>query len=136
MIEVDRINKLCENTMISHLGIRFTEITKEGIKATMPVDSRTRQPMGYLHGGATLAFAETLASVGSYVLLNNDDYLVFGAGVSGQHQKTATDGIVDGIAVNTHWGDTTHCWEVKIYDDKQKLLSSCLVTNVIKRKKV
>jgi hypothetical protein len=101
----------------------------------MPLNSKTCQPNGWLHGGASLAFAESLAGAGSYLLIDRESFNVFGLQVSGNHISTADQGILDGVAKLIHKGKTTHIWEVKISDKNQKLISLVRVTNIITEKK-
>jgi len=134
MKEIDELNEFCANSMIGVLGINFTNIQTNSIHATMPVNSNTCQPNGWLHGGASLAFAESLAGAGSYLLVDRDRFNVFGLQVSGNHISSVSKGILNGDAKLIHKGKTTHVWEVEIsYDNK--LISLVRVTNIIADKK-
>jgi len=135
MNEIEELNDFCTNSMIGVLGIVFTDIQTDSIHATMPVTSKTRQPNGWLHGGASLAFAESLAGAGSYLLIDRDQYNVFGLQVSGNHISSVNQGMLNGDAQLIHKGKTTHVWEVKISDDNHKLISIVRVTNIITDKK-
>lgn len=135
MMEIEALNDFCAQSMIGNLEILFTKIHADSIHATMPVNSKTCQPNGWLHGGASLAFAESLAGAGSYLLVDRESFNVFGLQVSGNHISTADHGILDGVATLVHKGKTTHIWEVKISDDTQKLISLVRVTNIITEKK-
>ena len=135
MKEIEELNKFCANSMIGILGIVFTNIQTESIHATMPVNSKTCQPNGWLHGGASLAFAESLAGAGSYLLIDRDRFNVFGLQVSGNHISSVKKGILKGDAHLIHKGKTTHIWEVKISDEDHKLISAVRVTNIITEKK-
>ena len=135
MNEIEALNDYCAHSMIGVLGIVFTNFQTDSIHATMPVSSKTCQPNGWLHGGASLAFAESLAGAGSYLLVDRDQFNVFGLQVSGNHITSVNQGILQGDAQLIHKGKTTHVWEVKISDDNHKLISVVRVTNIIADKK-
>lgn len=130
---INDLNNFSTKSLIGHLGITFNDFKDQVLSATMPVDERTIQPFGYLHGGAMLALIETLGSAGSIVLLNDPDLAVFGSSVTAHHLRSVREGIVTGIAKPTHLGRTTHTWEIKLYDDEQHVISTGLVMNSIKR---
>ncbi|HPE77273.1 MAG TPA: PaaI family thioesterase [Draconibacterium sp.] len=135
MKEIDQLNDFCANSMIGVLGIVFTHFKINSIHATMPVNNKTCQPNGILHGGASLAFAESLAGAGSYLLIDREKYNAFGMQVSGNHISSVDKGELIGDAQLIHKGKTTHIWEVKISDDNNKLISVVRVTNIITEKK-
>lgn len=128
---LDQLNTLCKNTMIEHLGIEFIEINEQTIVATMPVDNRTIQPLKRLHGGASLALAETISSAGSLMLIDSSNYAVLGVDINGTHVATTAENEVFGIGKIIYKGNTQHVWEVRIEDKNQKILSICRVTNRI-----
>ena len=125
-------NAIMPNTLMGALGMRCTEIAQGYVTGTMPVDSRTRQPMGVLHGGASLAFAETLAGLGSVAIANEGEIQV-GMQVSGYHvSSTVVGDTVRGVATILHKGRSTHVWNVDIYSTQSgKLISTCRVINSI-----
>ena len=125
-------NAIMPNTLMGALGMRCTEIAQGYVTGTMPVDSRTRQPMGILHGGASLAFAETLAGLGSVAIANEGEIQV-GMQVSGYHvSSTVVGDTVRGVATILHKGRSTHVWNVDIYSTQSgKLISTCRVINSI-----
>lgn len=129
---VEDVNSIVPGTLMESLGIRCTQIERGYVEATMPVDIRTRQPMGILHGGASLALAETLAGFGSVVLCKPGEIQV-GLQVSGNHIASALEGdILRGEATIMHQGRSTHVWSVNIYSTKSnKLISTCRVLNSI-----
>lgn len=130
------IQPLGANTMGDHLGIVFTEIGEDYLKATMPVDQRTRQPYGLLHGGASVVLAETLGSVGSHLMVDNSKFNCVGLEINANHLRGVREGLVTGIARPLHTGKTTHVWDIKIYDDREKLICvSRLTVAVIKKEK-
>jgi 1,4-dihydroxy-2-naphthoyl-CoA hydrolase len=102
-----------KNTMSEHLGIKFTEVGEDFLKATMPVDERTRQPYGLLHGGASVALAETLGSIGSALVIDTELYNCVGLEVNANHIRSASEGLVTGIASPIHLGNSTHVWTSK-----------------------
>ena len=128
---INEINELCKNSLVGHLNIEFLEYSETHVKAKMPVDDKTRQPMGFLHGGASIALAETVASAGSVFTTDLEKYHVFGLQVSANHISTATGGTVIADALCIHKGKTTHVWEVEILDEEDKLISVARVTNII-----
>jgi len=132
---IGELNDFCAQSMIGGLGIVFTNFENDSIHATMPVNSKTCQPNGWLHGGASLAFAESLAGAGSYLLIDRDRFNVFGLQVSGNHISSVKQGVLKGDAQLIHKGKTTHVWEVKISDEDLKLISAVRVTNIITEKK-
>ncbi len=129
---VDDVNSIIPGTLMDSLGIRCTAVARGYVEATMPVDIRTRQPMGILHGGANLALAETLAGFGSVGLLNPGEIQV-GMQVSGNHVASALEGdVMRAEATIMHQGRSTHVWSVNIYSTRSgKLICTCRVLNSI-----
>lgn len=134
MISTDELNKLCSNTLIDNLGIEFTEIGPNFIKAYMPVDKRTIQPMGILHGGASLALAETIAGAGSLALVDVSKYNVVGFQVNANHVGSISNGGVYAHATLIHSGSRTHVWDVIITAKDGRQISLCRVTNMLVEK--
>lgn len=128
---IETINDLCKNTLIDHLGIEFIDISEGKIIARMPIDERTIQPAKRLHGGATMALAETVGSVGSFVMVDNTKFHVLGAEISGSHIATTSENEVYAIAEIVHKGSSSHVWEIRIEDKMHKLISICRLTNRI-----
>jgi 1,4-dihydroxy-2-naphthoyl-CoA hydrolase len=133
---LSEINSICKNTLVGQLGIEFTGFDNNSLTARMPVDERTVQPMGYLHGGASLALAETVGSGGSLLLVDPSKYNVFGMNVSASHISSVREGWVFAKAILIHQGRTTHVWDVEIKDHADKLISVARVTNAIVEKKL
>jgi len=131
----EQVNQLNKGTLMEQLGIEYLEAREGYLKGRMPVDERTFQPYRILHGGATIALAETLASVGSALAVDSDKYLVKGQSVTATHVRSARDGWVFGEAVLIHKGRTTHLWNVDIKDEKDRLLSTCRLTIFIAPKR-
>jgi uncharacterized protein (TIGR00369 family) len=117
------------------LGIQFVEITGERCVATMPVDERTRQPFGILHGGASVALAETIASVGATMNVDLDKEYVVGIEINANHLRAKKDGVVTGTGKPIHVGRSTQVWEVRIVDEQDRpiCISRCTLATVPKR---
>jgi 1,4-dihydroxy-2-naphthoyl-CoA hydrolase len=109
-------------SLISHLGIEFTELGADFISARMPVDDRTRQPYGVLHGGASVALAETLGSVGAGLVIDPSTSICVGQEINANHIRGVTDGFVIGTARPVHLGRRSHVWEIRITDERDKLV--------------
>lgn len=134
---LSEINALNEGTMGEYLNITFTEIGEDYLKACMPVDNRTKQPFGLLHGGASVALAETIGSVASWCAVNREFFIGVGTEINANHVKAVKGGIVTGVARPIHVSGLNHVWDIRIFDDKGELCCvsrfSCTVTA---RKKV
>ena len=104
------------------LGIEFTDIGPDYLSGSMPVDERTRQPYGLLHGGASVALAETLGSFGCYLTLNPKTHYNVGLEINANHVRSVREGVVTGTARPIHMGRTTHIWEIRIVDERDKLV--------------
>ena len=128
---IEEINRICKDTFIGYLDIEFLEYSNDSVVARMPVDENKLQPMGLLHGGASLALAETVASAGSVFLVDEKKYNVLGLQVTGNHISTLSSGEVIARAELVHKGNSTHVWDVKISSQDGKLISVARVTNVI-----
>lgn len=123
------------NTLIETLGIETIKMDKDEVIMTMPVDHRTHQPVGYLHGGASVALAETAASMGSMLNVDLEKKLVFGIEINANHVSSKREGTVTATATPTHVGKTTMVWEIKITDEADKLIciSRCTIGVVPKK---
>lgn len=115
-------------TLVAHLGIVFTEIGDDYLIATMPVDHRTRQPMGILHGGASMALAETMGSVGGYLSVDPQKSNVVGLEINANHVRSVASGSVTGTARPLHIGRATQLWEIRITDERDKLVCISRIT--------
>lgn len=120
-----------KNTLVEHLGIEFTEVGDDFIKAKMPVDKRTHQPMGLLHGGAHVVLAETLGSTAANLCLDNTKEYALGLDINSNHLKAAKDGYVYGTARPIHVGAKTQVWEIKITNEKEQLLNISRLTMIV-----
>lgn len=122
------LNEFSKETLSEQLGIEFTHISRDRVTARMPVDHRTKQPFGILHGGATAALAETLASVGGMLNINTDTQNVVGLSLTINHIKSVTSGWVYGKATPIHVGKKTQVWEIKIINEHDQLVSDSRLT--------
>jgi len=119
------------NTMIERIGIKITEIGDDYVRGTMPVDARTHQPYGLLHGGASVALAETLGSLGAMMCADAKTHLAVGLDINANHLRGVTDGIVTGTARPLHLGRTTQVWEIRIEDERLRLICIARLTVAI-----
>lgn len=133
---VDIANNMCKNTLIAHLGIEFIEIGIDYLCAKMPVDNRTFQPMGQLHGGATAALAESVGSLGSAMMVNHETENVVGIEINANHIKTATGGHVFARGEILHKGKSTHVWNITVKNEQNQLIAVCRLTNMIIKKNI
>lgn len=126
-----------KHTLLESLGIEIVSLEKSLVILTMPVDQRTHQPAGFLHGGASVALAETAASIGSFLHVDQEKVNIFGIEINANHIKSKRDGIVTAKATPIHIGRSTMVWEINIIDENDELIciSRCTVGAVPKRKK-
>jgi len=131
---IEELNGNREGTLIANLGILFTEIGADFVRGTMPVDTRTVQPYGLLHGGASVALAETLGSMGASMCVDAAEFQVVGQEINANHVRAARGGLVTGTARAVHIGGRTHVWTIDIVNEAQKLVCISRITMaVIKR---
>ena len=128
---LETLNNMSKNTMMEHLGIEFTEVSEGRLVAKMPIDNRTIQPMKRLHGGASMALAESVGSAGSLTLVDPTKYAVLGVEVSGSHVGATSGDFVVATGTILHQGKTSHVWEIRVEDSRGKLISICRLTNRI-----
>jgi|TARA_B100000586_G_scaffold13209_1_gene9063 1,4-dihydroxy-2-naphthoyl-CoA hydrolase len=124
-----------KGTMVEHLGIKVTELGEDYVVGTMPVDNRTKQPFGILHGGASVALAETLASYGGYLTIDPEKYYVVGVEINANHLKVAKNGIVTGKCSPIKRGRSTQVWQTEITDDVEDLTCVSRITLMVLDKK-
>ncbi len=115
------INSLNKNTLGETLGIEFTEVGPDFLVATMPVDERTKQPFGLLHGGANVALAETLGSVASLLAVNSEVFIGVGVEINANHIKAVLSGKVKGVCSPLNVSGKNHVWDIKIYNEANEL---------------
>ena len=134
-VPLDLLNERARHALMGNLGIQYTYASDERVEATMPVDYRTRQPFGILHGGASLALAETVAGLGSMIICEPDE-IVVGMQVSGNHISSAHEGdTVRAVATIVHKGRSSHVWNVDVFTSTNKLVSSIRVVNSVIKKR-
>jgi|TARA_R110002124_G_scaffold33962_6_gene111880 1,4-dihydroxy-2-naphthoyl-CoA hydrolase len=132
IVSIDKLQELSKNSLSDHLGVEFTEVGADYIIAKMPVDHRTRQPFGILHGGASVALAETLGSVASLLCLKDTDtQQAVGLDINANHIRPIKEGFVYGKVKALHIGRSTHIWEIKITDIDEKLVCISRLTVTI-----
>ncbi len=124
-----------KQTMGEYIGIEWVELGNDFLKAKMPVDHRTRQPYGLLHGGASCVLAESIGSMASAMVVDHSKFVCVGLEINANHVRSARQGFVIGIAKPLHLGANTHVWDIKIYDELEKLVCvSRLTVAIIPRK--
>lgn len=127
--------QVCNNTLMETLDIEFTEVGTDFLIAKMPVTSKVHQPDGILHGGATIALAESVGSLASHVFLNSDDYFIRGIEISANHLRSVKRGNVFAKATFIHKGRTIQLWDIKVTDDEENLISVVKLTTIALPKK-
>lgn len=130
-VSIDLLNSMSANTMVQHLGIQFIEVGHDYLVAQMPVDERTHQPMGMLHGGASVALAETMGSVAAHCVIDREKQFCVGLEINANHIKSVRNGFVFGTSRPLHIGKSTHVWEIRITTDKQELVCISRITMAI-----
>lgn len=130
-IDLARINSWNRNTLVEHLGMQVTEVGDEHVRGTMPVDVRTKQPFGLLHGGASVALAESLGSLAANLVLESDKEMAVGLDINANHVRAATSGFVTGTARPLHLGRSTQVWEIRIVDEGDQLVCISRLTMAV-----
>ena len=115
--------QMCKNTLMETLNIEFVDVTQDTITARMPVNSRVHQPDGVLHGGASVALAESVGSAGAYIFLQNENVSIRGIEIAANHVKSIRDGFVYAHATILHKGRTTQLWQIRIENQDKELIS-------------
>jgi 1,4-dihydroxy-2-naphthoyl-CoA hydrolase len=121
-LQLQDLQVLGRNTMGQHIGIELTELGPDFLRGTMPVDKRTVQPYGLLHGGASCVLAETLGSIAAALVIDPSQFLCVGLEINANHIRGVREGKVTGTATPLHLGNSTHVWDIKIVDDRNKLI--------------
>jgi 1,4-dihydroxy-2-naphthoyl-CoA hydrolase len=130
-IALEDLATIAADTMADFLELKWVEIGDDFLKMSMPVNAKTRQPYGFLHGGASCVLAETIGSIGSALVIDRQKFYCVGLEINANHLRSVTDGIVIAIAHPLHLGKTTHVWDIKIYDDKDRLFCAGRLTVAI-----
>lgn len=133
-LSVANLNPLGPKTMGEFLGMEWVELGDDFLKMRMPVDDRTKQPYGLLHGGASCALAETVGSLASAFVIDPDKFICVGLEINANHVRSATKGYVTATCTPLHIGRTTHVWDIKIHDDRTKLVCISRLTVAILKK--
>lgn len=126
------LRALATRGLADHLGIQLLELTPTRVVATMPVDHRTRQPFGILHGGASIALAETVASLGAAANMDREDYVAVGLEINANHLRAKSDGVVTATATPIHIGRTTHVWDIRVVDESGRPVCASRCTLAIR----
>jgi 1,4-dihydroxy-2-naphthoyl-CoA hydrolase len=129
-LQLDALNNMPPN-MATHIGIEFTAWDESSLSARMPVDARTHQPMGILHGGASVVLAESLGSIASNLIIDTSKYMGVGLEINANHLRPVTIGFVTGTCRPIHLGGKTHVWDIRILNDRDKLVCISRLTVAI-----
>ena len=134
-VSIEDLRPLGRGTMTEHLGVEWVEIGKNFLKAKMPVDHRTIQPYGLLHGGASCVLAETIGSVASHLVIDPSEFYCVGIEINANHIRSAKEGFVYGTCSPLHIGSSTHVWDIRITNEEEKLICISRLTVAIMKKK-
>lgn len=132
---LEDLGRQTANTLAEHLGISITEIGPDFLKAEMPISAKVHQPMGVVHGGANVALAETVGSVGANMLVDLEKFACVGQEINANHLRPVRDGKLTAIAKPVFVGRTSQVWDIRLYDDRQKLSCICRMTMAVIRQK-
>lgn len=121
-VSLSQLEGYSENTMARHLGLKWVEVGDDFLKMSMPVDTRTQQPYGFLHGGASCVLAETIGSIGSALVIDTSKFHCVGIEINANHVKSVSRGIVIATCTPLHLGKSTHVWDIKIHDERERLI--------------
>ncbi len=131
VVDPARLNKSRSTTLLGALDITITRVTEDFIEGTMPVDHRTHQPYGLLHGGASVALAETLGSIGANLCVDQESFYCVGLDINANHVSGVRSGVVTGVARPLHVGRSTQVWEIRITSDEGKLVCISRLTMAV-----
>lgn len=135
-VSLESLKTFGKGTMTEHLGVEWVELGTDFFKAKMPVDHRTIQPYGLLHGGASCVLAETLGSVASHLVIDSSQFYCVGIEINANHIRSARDGFVYGTCSPLHIGSSTHVWDIRITNEEEKLICISRLTVAIMKKKI
>jgi len=127
---LEQLNQGSKETLVEHIGIRFTVLADDRIEAVMPVDTRTRQPFGLLHGGASVVLAETLGSMAGYLCTEGEQQVV-GLEITANHLRATREGEGRGVCRAVHVGRRHQVWQIEIFDDKNRLCCTSRLTTAV-----
>jgi len=134
-LQLEGLNEMSKGCMVEHVGIKFTRIGEDYLEATMPVDHRTKQPLGLLHGGASVVLAETLGSVAATLVIDIKEQYAVGLEINTNHIKSAKKGNVTGKVTPIHIGKGTHVWAIEIKNEDDQLVAVSRITMAILNQK-
>lgn len=134
-ISVESLRPFGKGTMSEHLGIEWLDLGDDFLKAKMPVDHRTNQPYGLLHGGASCVLAETLGSVASYLVIDSSQFYCVGIEINANHIRSVKNGFVYGVCSPLHLGSSTHVWDIRITNEEGKLVCISRLTVAVMKMK-
>ncbi|WP_338563269.1 hotdog fold thioesterase [Erwinia sp. E_sp_B01_3] len=129
-VTLEQINQQSQGTLVSHLGIVFTALDDDSLTATLPVDPRTRQPFGLLHGGASVVLAETLGSMAGYLCTEGEENIV-GVDINASHLRAVREGEVKGVCRPLHLGRRQQVWQIEVFDPQQRLCCTSRLTTAV-----
>ncbi|WP_440863151.1 hotdog fold thioesterase [Symbiopectobacterium purcellii] len=129
-VTLEQLNQQSQGCMVEHVGIRYTAINDDSLEGTLPIDSRTRQPFGLLHGGASVALAESLGSVAGYLCTEGEQSVV-GMEINANHLRAVTSGEVRGVCRALHVGRRNQVWQIDIYDENNRLCCTSRLTTAV-----
>ncbi len=135
-LNLEKLNGFSKDTMNDYIGIKFIEVGENFLRASMPVDHRTKQAYGLLHGGASVTLAETVGSVASAMVIDPEQFICVGVEINANHLKSVRDGFVTATSIPLHLGLSSHVWEIKILDQHDKLICVSRLTVYVIRKKI
>jgi 1,4-dihydroxy-2-naphthoyl-CoA hydrolase len=130
-VDLDRLNATRDDSMVQHLGIEFTAAGDDYLEATMPVDQRTHQPMGILHGGASVSLAETVGSVAAQLVLDDAQHYCVGLDINANHLRAKRDGVVTARATPIHLGRSTQVWQIHLTDERGRMICVSRLTMAV-----
>ena len=130
-LSIEDLQPLGKGTMAEHIGIEWVEVGEDFLSARMPVDHRTNQPYGLLHGGASVALAETLGSIAAAMVVDHEKFFCVGLEINANHIRSARQGYVTGKTTPIHIGKGTHVWEIRLHDEMNKLICISRITVAI-----
>jgi 1,4-dihydroxy-2-naphthoyl-CoA hydrolase len=134
-LNLESLNNMSKNTLVSHLGIEITAFGEDTLEGTMPVDSRTVQPYGLLHGGASCVLAETLGSIAANCCIDGKEYMAVGQHIEATHLRSATKGLVSGKAKAINIGKSSQTWRIEIFNEEGKMIcDSKIIMAIIKKR--
>jgi 1,4-dihydroxy-2-naphthoyl-CoA hydrolase len=128
---LEELTELNQDTLASHIGIRLTEIGERTLKGTLPVDQRTKQPMGIVHGGASVALAETLGSIAANMVVDREQQVCVGLEINANHVRSASSGTITGVAQPVHLGSSTQVWSIEMFNEQEQLTCISRITMAV-----